>query len=210
MAEKAPTTTTWQEVDDHPLFRRKLLEKLNSPEQLDQLMVVTSGRGWLALVTLALLFAIALAWSVLAQVESAVPGDGILRPTAQGEGLEAVLYVSMRDGERIRPNQYVKVALRAFRQEEYGLVWGIVEGVGRTPSSTAEMLGVLQTDALVQSLVASGQIVEVRVRLLRGETPSGYQWTSADGPPVTIMPGTLAQGNVIVDSVRPIQLLWMH
>lgn len=210
MAEKAPTTTTWQEVDDHPLFRRKLLEKLNSPEQLDQLMVVTSGRSWLALITLGLLFAIALAWSLLARVESAVSSDGILIPMAQQEGLEAILYVSMRDGERIRPNQHAKIALRAFRQEEYGLVWGIVEEVGRTPSSTADMLAVLQTDALVQSLVARGQIVEVRVRLLRGETPSGYQWTSADGPPATIMPGTLAQGNVIVDSVRPIQLIWLH
>ncbi len=36
-----------------PIFRKAALERLSSPEQLDQLMQVTTPKGWLALIALA-------------------------------------------------------------------------------------------------------------------------------------------------------------
>jgi HlyD family secretion protein len=60
------------------VFREKALERLSSPERLDQLMRVTSPRGWLALVTFAGLVAVALLWSVLGRLPSTVAGRGVL------------------------------------------------------------------------------------------------------------------------------------
>jgi HlyD family secretion protein len=60
------------------LFRKAALEKLASPEQLDQLLRVTAARGWLALVAVGALLAVAVVWSILGRVPTTVSGNGIL------------------------------------------------------------------------------------------------------------------------------------
>jgi multidrug efflux pump subunit AcrA (membrane-fusion protein) len=60
------------------IFRQVALERLSSPEQLDQLMQVTSPRGWLALLALVALIATAAAWSLVATVPTEAAGQGIL------------------------------------------------------------------------------------------------------------------------------------
>lgn len=60
------------------LFREKSLEQLQSPEQLDSLLTVTSLRGWVALVgTVVLLIAIII-WSFVGRLPVNVFGEGIL------------------------------------------------------------------------------------------------------------------------------------
>jgi HlyD family secretion protein len=70
------------------LFRKAALEKLASPEQLDQLLRVTGARGWLALLAVSALLAVAAAWSVLGRVPTTVSGTGIL--VSRGNPMEVV------------------------------------------------------------------------------------------------------------------------
>src|ERR1019366_7386146 len=60
------------------LFRKSALARLDSPEQLDQLMEVTDTRGWWTLSALAALVVAALLWSVLGRISTTVQGTGIL------------------------------------------------------------------------------------------------------------------------------------
>jgi HlyD family secretion protein len=60
------------------IFRKVALERLSSPEQLDQLMQVTSPRGWLALGALGALLLAALGWAVLGSIPTDATGEGIL------------------------------------------------------------------------------------------------------------------------------------
>lgn len=60
------------------IFRKVSLERLASPEQLDQLMRVTDPRGWIALSGLLCVVATALAWGLLGSVRQNVQGMGIL------------------------------------------------------------------------------------------------------------------------------------
>jgi hypothetical protein len=70
------------------IFRKVSLERLSSPEQLDQLMHVTSPRGWIALVGLSIVLLIALLWGFFGSIATTVEGQGILiRP----EGVNAVI-----------------------------------------------------------------------------------------------------------------------
>ncbi len=85
------------------IFRQAALDKLASPEQLDQLMQVTTPKGWLALSAVLVLLGMALAWSVFGQVATQVSGRGILmRPggvfviTAHGDGLVKEILVESR------------------------------------------------------------------------------------------------------------------
>ena len=64
--------------DGSHIFRKVSLERLSSPEQLDQLMQVTRPRGWLALGAFWFLILGSLVWGVFGSVPTAANGSGIL------------------------------------------------------------------------------------------------------------------------------------
>ena len=75
-------------------FRKKALDQLSSPEQLDQLMEVSSPAGWSALLGLGLILAGGLAWGIWGTIPTKVFGMGIL---LQPGGLANV--VSVAEGQ---------------------------------------------------------------------------------------------------------------
>ena len=96
------------------IFRKVALERLSSPEQLDQLMQVTDPKGWLALGVLGAVILASLAWGVLGSIPTEARGEGILirqggvsNLVAIGEGqVEEVL---VQVGDVIRKDQPVAV-----------------------------------------------------------------------------------------------------
>jgi HlyD family secretion protein len=94
------------------IFRKVALERLSSPEQLDQLLQVTDSKGWLALIALATLLLAALGWGVLGSVPTEAPGTGILirrggvsALVSAGSGQVAEVLVGV--GDTIRKGQVV-------------------------------------------------------------------------------------------------------
>jgi biotin carboxyl carrier protein len=63
------------------MFRKAALDRMSSPERLDQMMKITSRRGWLALVGLIALVVVALIWGIFGRVPTTISGQGlIIRP----------------------------------------------------------------------------------------------------------------------------------
>lgn len=60
------------------VYRKVALERLSSPEQLDQLLQVTNPQGWLALSALLALIVAALVWGFLGSIPTEAAGRGIL------------------------------------------------------------------------------------------------------------------------------------
>lgn len=60
------------------IFRKVALERLSSPEQLDQLLQVTDPKGWLALLALGALLLTSLGWGVFGSIPTEATGEGIL------------------------------------------------------------------------------------------------------------------------------------
>jgi hypothetical protein len=94
------------------LFRAKAQERLSSPEQLDQLMRVTSPRSWLVLLGLAAIIIAALIWAFVGQVPRTVSGQAILMQpggltnvVAQAPGVVAELTV--QPGDRVEEGQII-------------------------------------------------------------------------------------------------------
>lgn len=191
------------------VFRQQALDKLNSPDDLNELLTVTSPRGWLMFLAAALLLVAAIVWSLVATIETTVSGSGMLVPRSTNEqALEGVLYVSIADSRRIQPGMSARLAPAAVRTEEFGMLWATVASVQALPSTQSEMVQVLGNDALVQALASAGAIVEVRLDLQPNvRTPSGYAWTSAAGPPMQLWSGPFSEGYVVTSRQRPIDLM---
>lgn len=60
------------------IFRKVALERLSSPEQLDQLMRITTPKGWVALISIGVLLACAVLWGIWGTIPDKIMGQGIL------------------------------------------------------------------------------------------------------------------------------------
>jgi HlyD family secretion protein len=60
------------------LFRKVALERISSPEQLDQLITITTPLGWLSLLAIGILLLAAIFWGIYGSIPTQVQGQGIL------------------------------------------------------------------------------------------------------------------------------------
>jgi HlyD family secretion protein len=94
------------------IFRQASLDRLASPDQLDQLVQVTSPTGWLALSGCGLLIAAALVWSVQGELPTNVVGNCIFMKSG---GIKEVTFtaggrvtdLAVREGDIIEQGQII-------------------------------------------------------------------------------------------------------
>ncbi len=72
---------------NRPLFRQEALDRLASPDRLDQLMPLTSPHGWIALAGVGLLLLLSVLWGVFGSIAVTVRGDGCL---IRGGGVQSI------------------------------------------------------------------------------------------------------------------------
>lgn len=58
------------------IFRKKSLDRISSPEEIDDYMKVTSPSMWIVLAVIVLLLLAVLFWSITGRIESTVVVDG--------------------------------------------------------------------------------------------------------------------------------------
>ena len=94
------------------IFRQVALDRLTSPEQLDQLMKVTRPTGWMALGSLAMILLSALVWGIFGSLPEKAPGMGILVRTGGVFEIPAVgggrlLQISIKPGDMVQAGSVV-------------------------------------------------------------------------------------------------------
>lgn len=105
------------------IFRKTSLQRLSSPEQLDQLIQVTNPRGWIALATLGALLLTAILWGFLGSVPTKVQGQGILIKSGGvfevvSVGGGQVIDVAIAVGEQVSEGQVVaRIAQPQLREQ---------------------------------------------------------------------------------------------
>jgi hypothetical protein len=154
----------WRPVPDtNPLFREQSVQKIASPEKLDDYIRVTNPSVWLMLGAVAVLLACTLVWGVV----GAIPTT-LTKPFTQIDGA-LVSYFSPEDAAMLKTGMRV----------DAGGTPGTVTGIGETPLSYAEAAGRLTGDYAAHHLglsewnvpvtvscpaaVPQGQFVDVRI-----------------------------------------------
>jgi HlyD family secretion protein len=62
----------------HKLFRKESLERLSSPDRLEQLMQIVSPKSWVSLSFSCSLVVVAIAWSIYGRIPITIEGRGVL------------------------------------------------------------------------------------------------------------------------------------
>ena len=115
------------------IFRKVSIERLASPEQLDQLLKVNSTRSWAALLAVLVLLGMTGVWAFRGSIATTAPGQGVIVRTggvltvvSSGSGVVASLNIQVRD--RIRKNQVIaQVAQPALMERIRATVEAIAE-----------------------------------------------------------------------------------
>lgn len=122
--------------------------------------------------------------------------------------LEVVIYVPAAEGKRVRPGMDVQISPSTVEREVYGFMLGQVISVGEFPATRQGMLRVLGSEELVQALSGAGAPIEIRAHLmLDPQTPSGYAWSSSQGPPLQIDSGTFCTAWIKIRQQRPLSFV---
>lgn len=110
-------------MDSSKVFRKVALERMSSPEQLDQLLRVTTPRTWLALLSLVTLLAVAAVWGYRGQLSTRVSGQGVLIRSGGVQNVVAlgagqVLDLKVRIGDHIAAGQIIGTVAQPALLEE--------------------------------------------------------------------------------------------
>lgn len=122
------------------------------------------------------------------------------------EALEVLVYLDSSRAKDVRPGMDAEVSPGTVKREEYGFLRGKVTFVADYPATPASMMRNLENESLTQSL-GNGPVTEVRIELEPADTPSGFRWSSQQGPPLRLSSGTLCAALIVTRSQRPITLV---
>jgi HlyD family secretion protein len=206
------------------IFRTRALERISSPDDLDDMIQIVSPRDWVLLAVLASLLALALAWGIRGRVPTTVAGRGVLismervgslrtprgvaDPVAAG-ALVNVSYFAAGSGQAIRPGMRVEVTPDGVERRRFGSITGVVLSVSDGPVVRQDAGTLVGSADVAREVLPAGPCLEVITRLDHdGTTRSGYHWSSSGGPPWRLSPGMKTATRVTVATRRPITYLF--
>ncbi len=185
------------EKDTRNLFRQEALERLSSPERLDELMTIVNLKTWLPLGTIGILLGLGLIWSLVGRIPVTTSGRGklVYSDTSTRE-LVALLYFDNRYRGQFRPGMPVVLMPETLLiYNESGVKAEVVEIV-ESPALTLQQAR--QTADIETAVSQQGQL-EVLAQL-----PPMVQAM----PPDTIVPGVVVEGRVTLEERAPITFVF--
>jgi len=134
-------------------------------------------------------------------------GTALITIEPDASDLVVVGFVAAGPGKRVVPGMMAHVGLSSVPRSQYGMIEGRVEAVSPVPVSPERVILLVGGNAsLVDYFIDQGPILEVTIALKSDEsTPSGYAWTTGQGPPSEVTPGTLADVSVVISDAAPIE-----
>ena len=200
------------------VYRKTLLERISSPEQLDKMIVITSPSYWLAILGGAFIIVAALVWSILGSIPINMETTGIFvsahtsdQQTADSQSIgeqQVICYVPISSGKKIVPGMEAVVCPTTVNQQEYGNMMGEVVAVDPYVTSYEDIVAALGSESLAQMFSQNGPVVAVTCKLRAdATTASGFWWSNDNGATVVLAEGTIMTVDIILEEKSPISML---
>lgn len=119
--------------------------------------------------------------------------------------LEAVAFFLPKDGKRLAPGSRIRITPSTVDRQKFGGIVAVVKTVSDYPVTQDAVAALVGNRVVARRLTTGGHTIEVRASLItNSDTPSGFQWTSALGPPNSPTAGTYSEAWATVEYRLPI------
>jgi hypothetical protein len=192
------------------LFRKEALERISSPEQLDQLMQIVSLKNWLPLASIGFLLALAVLWSVLGRIPVFIESKGLLvEDTTDPQQLMSVSYFPIAQGKQIQVGDRILISPETASIQEFGGLEAKVTEVSPLPVTQSSALKRVNGNSELAALVYTPASIEVLAQLQPDSANStGYQWSMSKGPDEKLSSATPATARVMSSDRAPISFIF--
>lgn len=189
------------------LFRQESLERLSSPEQLDQLMQIVNSKSWIPLASMGILMGLGFLWSIFGSISVTVSGKGLLVNPANGaDALVGLAYFPTSEGQQIQPGMEILLIPEGISASHTGGIMGKVKTISdpqiTTLDSAREAISSDPTPIYNSTVEVLAELVP------NDETMSGYEWSSANGDKMMISPGSTAHARITLAERAPITFVF--
>ena len=133
------------------LFRKKSIDRVSSPEQLDSYIRVANPGVWMVLIAIMVLLVGVCAWGVLGQLDTTVPAVAVC------ENGTVTLYVEEEKGSLVQPGMEARIGEKSCEVTE---VSPLPVAAGEELPDYALHLGGFDAEAWVYAAAADAELPE--------------------------------------------------
>ncbi|MEL6928506.1 MAG: biotin/lipoyl-binding protein, partial [Cyanobacteria bacterium J06600_6] len=138
--------------DSNKMFRQEALERLSSPERLDQTLKVVDPKAWLPLYTAGSLVAVGLLWSIFGRIPLNVSGQGVLIQPRRVVSLQSpsqgqIVELKVEPGSKVKKGDVLGVIAQPALEQQ----------LAQEQSKLAELSALNADSSSLQSKQLSGQ-----------------------------------------------------
>ena len=187
------------------IFRKTALDKISSPEQLNEYMKVAGPGVWCIMAALAVTFAAFFIWGVLGSIPETtdISGTALI---IEEKPMAVYCFLPIADAAGLAAGMDVRVSPSWAPREQYGYMYGMIESIGETPVS-AESLAAQLGENIEFVYLPAGNVVELVVALAvegRG-TP---RWSTPAGAALDVPVGSTCMLTVVTAERKPYELMF--
>ena len=187
------------------IFRKTALDRISSPEQLNEYMKVAGPGVWCILGGLAAVFAAFFIWGVMGSIPqtSEIYGTALALDDVP---MAVYCYLPIEETKAISEGMATRVSPRYAPREQYGYIYGTIRSVGSNPITRDTLQEEFGADFQYLSL-PPGNLIEVIVEL---ETMGSgtYRWSTSKGASVNLTAGSICELTVITAERKPYELMF--
>lgn len=196
-------------MEQNEVFRKTNLERISSPERLNDYIKVINPSVAILLAALGLLLAGGLVWGFLGNIPLTFSASGAFYSSGEGAVCDSLaVVVPVEESGTLAVGMEVQVSPGTASRDTYGFIRGTIAGIGSYPVTEEELTALLGSEKLASLILPESAGILVTVELASNSaSASGLEWSSSKGNEVTVRQGTTATALMVLKNQRPIDLI---
>lgn len=172
------------------IYRKKAIDRLSSPEQLDRMVPIASSSTWMLIIAVGIITVACLTWAFGGSITESYYAVGFFDPvieevSQQVEGKTAVCFVPQSY------ISYVSVGMRVNVKTHVGSVGAVIKHIDSAIASQYSMNEILGNSDLIYYLPSNEPVIAV--------------YCTIEELPIGLINGSMVQVEIPISNKKPIQ-----
>ena len=190
------------------IFRKKSLDRISSPEQLNDYIKVSNPSIWLILSALIVIIVSVFIWSISGNITTTVSANAIVKSSSEQPD-SVICYVLPESASTIKKNMDTRICELYASDNKY--ITGKVSTVVNAKISRDE-LGSVSPDSWSSEMLIPDYVeyvVPVVIKIDKdSSSQDGFKWVDNDvGDSSFVLENSICRVDIITESVSPINFL---